>query len=629
MNEHLLRHGDKPFACPVEGCPISCEVSSQLQVHLLRHTEENPWMFTVEGSGKRSTTNRTEQKHKRSRTGKRSFVCCWEHCRRAFSGPHKLKEHLHRHTGKKPFACPVEGCARRSATRSDAKRHQDWHSGNKPFLCPYEGCARRFGQSGNLGVHLRWHARARLRTSSQENAQSCFSAALLQAYPGDSGAGKRFVCPFEYCCKPFGRLSSLRQHLRLHIGDQRFVCPVEDCRKQLRCSADLTAHVRVHTREQPFICPHEDCRNRFRHVASLRVHLRGHAGDKRFVCPYEDCAKAFVQSSNLGVHLRHHVEVKPGRHPRKDRARHYTAAPPARGRQPRQAGEPRLAGPQAYCAKAFAHPASLTWHRRQHTAPKTFVCQHEGCGKSYKKAGELYRHLSIHSRTKPGVCSHEDGTKVRSGQHRMKPLRIAVRDQPSGDPQKDGSKAQVVARQLRRQLRTRSEKFPGPGPAKEESAGSRAQTSWHEYACTPADETLWHLPEGPTAADLARGQTASGPAMPGAGQGDYGPYGQPLWPHQGEHQSSVACLSDEAHLAVMPLEEPGQERSPGLDIGILFPLLSLSDEELRRLSREGSAAPLLPLADESLSAFLWPWQHPGTAELDFMLALATGDRNAL
>uniref|UniRef100_A0A914BZZ2 C2H2-type domain-containing protein n=1 Tax=Acrobeloides nanus TaxID=290746 RepID=A0A914BZZ2_9BILA len=118
-----------------------------------------------------------------------------------------------------------------------------------------------------------------------------------------SSALKMFRC--VTCGKEYCRKSTLKAHMKHHIGDRPFSCQV--CGKTFSQAANLTAHKRVHTGEKPFSC--SICLRPFSQSSSLVTHKRTHTGERPYPC--QMCDKAFTDSSTLTKHLRTHTGQKP------------------------------------------------------------------------------------------------------------------------------------------------------------------------------------------------------------------------------------------------------------------------------------------------------------------------------
>uniref|UniRef100_A0A915EPC8 C2H2-type domain-containing protein n=1 Tax=Ditylenchus dipsaci TaxID=166011 RepID=A0A915EPC8_9BILA len=118
-----------------------------------------------------------------------------------------------------------------------------------------------------------------------------------------NGSAKIFSC--TSCGKQYCRKSTLKAHMKHHIGERPFICQI--CGKSFSQAANLTAHKRVHTGEKPFLC--SVCHRPFSQSSSLVTHKRTHTGERPYPCNH--CDKAFTDSSTLTKHLRTHTGHKP------------------------------------------------------------------------------------------------------------------------------------------------------------------------------------------------------------------------------------------------------------------------------------------------------------------------------
>ena len=249
------------------------------------------------------------------RTEKKTFVCSWEGCGRAFGQSGRLTRHWRVHTGEKPFVCPWEGCGRAFSQLPNLTPHLRIHSRERPFCCPQEGCGSRFVQL----VHLRWH----LSVHSGDKPFACFHegcgrafahpANLTQHLSTHSRSSKKYlVCPYEDCGHAYALPGSLKSHKRRrHAGGKRFVCSCDGCEYACEQSNHLKKYKHRYTGEKPFCCPWEGCGYSCAQSSDLKKHERCHTGERPFACPRDGCGRAFVQSTHLKRHLRVHIKNTP------------------------------------------------------------------------------------------------------------------------------------------------------------------------------------------------------------------------------------------------------------------------------------------------------------------------------
>ncbi|KAF1597296.1 UNVERIFIED_CONTAM: Transcription factor Sp3, partial [Eudyptes robustus] len=63
------------------------------------------------------------------------------------------------HAGNKPFACDWNMCTKKFTRSDELQRHRRTHTGEKRFVCTQ--CSKKFMRSDHLSKHIRTHSNPR------------------------------------------------------------------------------------------------------------------------------------------------------------------------------------------------------------------------------------------------------------------------------------------------------------------------------------------------------------------------------------------------------------------------------------------------------------------------------------
>ena len=241
LSEHQGTHNKPSFVCP------KCGKMFRTQKNLRRHNKSHnsDRNFTCEICGKGFRTAVVLNGHKGIHTKK--YRC--ESCDKNFSTHSHLRSHeIFMHGRAAPFTCAV--CGKGVPSQLQLDKHLRTHTGERPFVCDIPGCGKAFKERKNLKDHKNCVHRMGV-THGCTLCELAFPTARKLNFHIRTHLGiKPFVC--EYCGKAFGRKGGLVSHRRIHTGESPYECEV--CKKSSKNSGNLKIHKRTHSGEKPYEC---------------------------------------------------------------------------------------------------------------------------------------------------------------------------------------------------------------------------------------------------------------------------------------------------------------------------------------------------------------------------------------
>jgi uncharacterized Zn-finger protein len=173
---------------------------------------------------------------------------------------------------KKKNECEI--CKKSFSTLGNMRNHfLTIHQNYRPYKCEFPGCSKRYSILSRYQVHLRTHE-----------------------------GKKPFLC--QICNKSFNEKGNLKTHLRFHSELRPFQCP--HCTKSYKTNGHLKDHIEIqHKKIKKYVC--ETCNKKFGRISTLKAHIKTHTGEKNFKCKLEGCNKCFAEKGNMEIHYKRHL----------------------------------------------------------------------------------------------------------------------------------------------------------------------------------------------------------------------------------------------------------------------------------------------------------------------------------
>ena len=165
-------------------------------------------------------------------------------------------------------------CKKTFSTLGNMRNHLlTIHQNYRPYKCEFPGCDKRYSILSRYQVHIRTHE-----------------------------GKKPFIC--QICNKSFNEKGNLKTHLRFHSELRPFQCP--HCTKSYKTNGHLKDHIEIqHKKIKKYVC--ETCNKKFGRISTLKAHIKTHTGEKNFKCKLEGCNKCFAEKGNMEIHYKRHL----------------------------------------------------------------------------------------------------------------------------------------------------------------------------------------------------------------------------------------------------------------------------------------------------------------------------------
>jgi len=125
LYKQTFHKGKKAFQCTAYGCGKIIRFKSDMERHIIAHTDSKP------------------------------FICTFPRCNKTFKREDALNNHLQSHSEELNFVCPMPNCSMRFRKKPILQYHITRHHTSETFPCDNPGCPKIFQTSKSLRRHKR------------------------------------------------------------------------------------------------------------------------------------------------------------------------------------------------------------------------------------------------------------------------------------------------------------------------------------------------------------------------------------------------------------------------------------------------------------------------------------------
>nr|CAI5841251.1 unnamed protein product [Callosobruchus analis] len=390
LKRHMLRHTDeRPYLCDIDGCSSSFQQLYHLNRHKLTIHSQSELHVCDEDDCNKIFMNRFRLKNHIARVHSPATLYQCSLCLKEFKRKYRLRDHILMHarkmgedlsfrkknekrqgTSKNTVKCSFEGCGASYTKFSYLWQHMRKHTGERPFLCDVEGCDKSYANSSHLNRH---------KASVHERATECICkekdcGRVLANHYSLQKHIKRFHSvdgPFKcfHCMKGFSKKYRLRKHLFVHLEERGYKC--KKCNIGFPSRTNYLKHIYNHRTHKTYTC---DCGKVFELWMERWKHQRGCETQKiGHICNI--CNKSFTTGFNLKQHYTVHSEVKE-----------------------------IFKCPYLNCDRSYNYKKNLKFHIQHfhEKVAKSYECPIDGCSMVFSQKQTMDRHvLRIHKNPKP------------------------------------------------------------------------------------------------------------------------------------------------------------------------------------------------------------------------------------